>query len=135
MLIFIKVFHLLENCYFDSKYHFVQWYFGQGCHFPSKIYIALGMNCLEKLRNFLRKVLIYLSILGKMAIGFRSILVVNSEKVTICFISVNFFVMCVSLMKVKILQKHQFWRIFFIFCSKWSPFSKMLIFSGYIKFS
>ena len=29
---------LLENWYFDSKY-FVQWYFGQKCHFPNKIYI------------------------------------------------------------------------------------------------
>ena len=29
VLIFIKVFHLSENCYFDSKYHFVHWYFGQ----------------------------------------------------------------------------------------------------------
>ena len=25
VLIFIKVFHLLENCYFVSKYNFVQW--------------------------------------------------------------------------------------------------------------
>ena len=25
VLIFIKVFHLLENCYFVSKYHFFQW--------------------------------------------------------------------------------------------------------------
>ena len=49
----------LEKCdNFDSKYHFVQWYFGQECHFPSKIYITLGMNSLEKLSNFLRKVLI-----------------------------------------------------------------------------
>ena len=29
VLIFIKVFNLLENCYFDSKYHLVQRYFGQ----------------------------------------------------------------------------------------------------------
>ena len=29
----IKVFHLLENCYYDSKSHFVQWYFGQESHF------------------------------------------------------------------------------------------------------
>ena len=29
VLIFIKVFYLLENCYFDSKYHFIWWYFGQ----------------------------------------------------------------------------------------------------------
>ena len=61
VLIFIKVFHLLENCYFDPKYNFVQLL----CHFPSKIYITLVMNFLEKLSNFLRKVLIYLSILGK----------------------------------------------------------------------
>ena len=61
VLIFIKVFNLLENCYFDPKYHFVQFL----CHFPSKIYITLVMNFLEKLSNFLRKVVIYLSILGK----------------------------------------------------------------------
>ena len=36
VLIFIKVFHLLENCYFVSKYNFVQWYFGQECHFLVK---------------------------------------------------------------------------------------------------
>ena len=108
VLIFIKVFHLLENCYFDSKYHFVQWYFGQECHFPSKIYIKLGINSLEKLSNFLRMVLI----LGKVTVVFRSILVVNSEKMTICFRSFNFFVICASVVKAKILQKHLFWRIF-----------------------
>ena len=36
VLIFIKLFHLLENCYFDSKYHFIRWYFGQKCHFLVK---------------------------------------------------------------------------------------------------
>ena len=34
--IFIKAFHLLEYCYFDSKYHILQWYFGQKCHFPRR---------------------------------------------------------------------------------------------------
>ena len=58
VLILIKVFHLLENCYYDSKCHFVQWYFGQESHFLSKIYITLGINSWEKLNNFLRKVLI-----------------------------------------------------------------------------
>ena len=76
--------------------------------FPSKIYITLGINSLEKLSNFLRKVLIQLSILAKMTIGFRSILVVNSVKNDNFFRSVNFFVMCASLVKGKILQKHQF---------------------------
>ena len=36
VLIFIKVFYLLENCYFDSEYHFIRWYFGQKCHFLVK---------------------------------------------------------------------------------------------------
>ena len=36
VLIFIKVLYLLENCYFDSKYHFISWYFGQKCHFLVK---------------------------------------------------------------------------------------------------
>ena len=55
VLIFIRVFILLENCYFDSKYDFIRWYFGQKCHFPSKIYISGGINFLEKSSNFLRK--------------------------------------------------------------------------------
>ena len=49
------VFHLLENCYFDSKYHFIRWYFGQKCHFPSKIYISSGIYSFEKSSSFLRK--------------------------------------------------------------------------------
>ena len=59
--------------------------------FPSKIYITLGINSLEKLINFL--------------INF---LVVNSVKNDNFFRSVNIFVMCASLVKAKILQKHQF---------------------------
>ena len=49
-----KVFHLLENCDFDSKISFY-WYFGQKCHFPSKIYISGGINSLEKSSNFFEK--------------------------------------------------------------------------------
>ena len=55
VLIFIIVFLLLENCYFDSKYDFIRWYFGKKCHFPNKIYISGGINFLEKSSNFLRK--------------------------------------------------------------------------------
>ena len=55
VLIFIRVFLLLENCYFDSKYHSLRWYFGQKCHIPSNIYISVGINSLEKSRNFLIK--------------------------------------------------------------------------------
>ena len=55
---FLGYVNLLENCYYDSKCHFVQWYFGQESHFLSKIYITLDINSWEKLSNFLRKVLI-----------------------------------------------------------------------------
>ena len=54
VLIFIRVFLLLENCYFDSKYDFIRWYLWK-THFPSKIYISGGINFLEKSNNFLRK--------------------------------------------------------------------------------
>ena len=36
VLIFIRVFLLLENCYFDSKYHFIRWYFGKSVIFLVK---------------------------------------------------------------------------------------------------
>ena len=51
MLIFIKVSHLLESCYFDSKYSILQWNFGQECHFPSKIYITLGYTFLGEIEQ------------------------------------------------------------------------------------
>ena len=43
VLIFIKVFYSLENCYFDSKYHFIRWYFGQKLS---------DYKSLDKLSNF-----------------------------------------------------------------------------------
>ena len=36
VLIFIRVFPLLENCYFDSKYDFIRWYFGKSVIFLVK---------------------------------------------------------------------------------------------------
>ena len=36
LLIFIRVFLLLENCYFDSKYDFIRWYFGKSVIFLVK---------------------------------------------------------------------------------------------------
>ena len=52
VFIFIKEFYLLENCYFDSKYNFIRWYFGQKCHFPSRIYISGGIHSLDKQQFF-----------------------------------------------------------------------------------
>ena len=126
VFIFIKVFYLLENCYFDSKYHFIRWHFGQKCHFPSRICISGGIHSLDKLSKFLRKG----HNLGKTTIGFRSNLVVSFEKNDNWF-SVNCFVMCVSLVKAKIVQKRQY----FHFSSKWSLFSNIFVSRGDIKFS
>ena len=53
--LFVHVLILLENCYFDSKYDFIRWHFGQKYHFSNKIYISCGINSLEKSSNFLRK--------------------------------------------------------------------------------
>ena len=36
VLIFIRVFLLLENCYLDSKYDFIRWYFGKSVIFLVK---------------------------------------------------------------------------------------------------
>ena len=36
VVIFIRVFLLLENCYFDSKYDFIRWYFGKSVIFLVK---------------------------------------------------------------------------------------------------
>ena len=79
VFIFIKVFYLLENCYFDSKYHFIPWYFGQKCHFSNKIYISCGINSLEKSSNFLRKGVNLVVSFGKVTFGFWSNLVVSFE--------------------------------------------------------
>ena len=86
--ILIKVFYLLENCYFDSKYDFIRWYFGQKCHFSNKIYISCGINSLEKSSNFLRKGVNLAVNFGKMTIGIRSNLIVSLKKMTIRFISI-----------------------------------------------
>ena len=85
--------------------------------FPSKIYITLGINSLEKLSNFLRKVLI-LSILAKMTIGFRSILVVNSVKNDNFFRSVNFFRYVCFTGKSENLAETPILKNFFHFCSQ-----------------
>ena len=42
VLIFIRVFLLLENCYFDSKYDFIWWYFGKSVIFLVKFTIQVA---------------------------------------------------------------------------------------------
>ena len=59
-----------------------------------------------------------------MTIGFRSNLVDNFGKTTICSRSVYFLDMCASLVKAKILQKRQFLKDIFMFLAKGYHFQK-----------
>ena len=69
-----------------------------------------------------------------MTFGFRSILVVNSEKNGNLFYVLIFSLCELHLQNRKSCRNTNF-EGFFHFCSKWSPFSKMLVFNRDIKFS
>ena len=69
-----------------------------------------------------------------MTIGFRSILVVNSEKNDNLFWKCKFFGYVCFTGKSENLAETAILNDFFYFCSKWSPFSKMLVFKGNIKY-
>ena len=64
-----------------------------------------------------------------MTLGFRSILVVNSEKNNNLFWKCKFFGYVCFTGKSENLAETVILNDFFHFCSKWSPFSKMLVFS------
>ena len=51
----LKYFICWNIVYFDSKYHILQWYFGQKCHFPSKIYYTCVMNKFAQIKQFFEK--------------------------------------------------------------------------------
>ena len=70
-----------------------------------------------------------------MTIGFRSILVVNSEKNNNLFWKCKFFGYVSFTGKSENIVETAILKDFFHFCSKWSPFSNMLVFKGDIKFS
>ena len=70
-----------------------------------------------------------------MTICFRSILVVNSEKNGNLFWKSKFFGYVSFTGKSENLVETAILKDFFHFCSKWSPFSKMSVFKGDIKFS
>ena len=70
-----------------------------------------------------------------MTIGFRSILVVNSEKNNNLFWKSKFFGYVSFTGKSENLVETAILKDFFHFCSKWSPFSKMSVFNRDIKFS
>ena len=55
VLIFITVFLLLENCYFDSKYDFIRWYFGKSVIFLVKFTFQVAYIFWRNRTIFLRK--------------------------------------------------------------------------------
>ena len=58
VLIFIRVFLLLENCYFDSKYDFIRWYFGKSVIFLVKFTSQVAYIFWRNRAIFWEKVLI-----------------------------------------------------------------------------
>ena len=57
--IFIRVFLLLENCYFDSKYDFIRWYFGKSVIFLVKFTFQVALFLFGKKYHFMQKVLVF----------------------------------------------------------------------------
>ena len=113
MLIFIKVFHLLENCYFDSKCHFVQWYFGQECSFSKGNLHYTWYKFFGEIEQFFEKGVNLVVNFGKNDTWFYMYFSCQFWNKWQFVLEVSiFFVMWASLVKSKILQKHQFWRIF-----------------------
>ena len=58
VLIFIRVFLLFENCYFDSKYDFIRWYFGKSVIFLVKFTSQVAYIFWRNREIFWEKVLI-----------------------------------------------------------------------------
>ena len=109
VLIFIKVFHLLENCYFVFKMSFCAIILGQEYHFNNIFYNSLGINSLEKLSNFLGK---------------GVILVVNSEKNNNLFWKCKFFGYVSFTGKSENLAETAILKDFFIFVANGHHFQK-----------
>ena len=89
-----------------------------------------NVNIVQKLWNFVRNVDFFI----KCAL-LEVILIVNSEKNNNLFWKNKFFGYVSFTGKSENLVETAILNDFFLFCSKWSPFSKMLVFKGDIKFS
>ena len=134
VLIFIRVFLLLENCYFDSKYDFIRWYFGKSVIFLVKFTFQVAYIFWKNRTIFLRKGVNLAVHFGKITIGIRSNLVVSlKKKMTIRFISI-FSLSVFHWYKRKSCRNSNI-EGYFHFSSKWSLFSKIIVSSGHSKFS
>ena len=74
VLIYIKYF-FCENCYFDSKYDFIRWYFGKSVIFLVKFTFQVALFLLSKKYHFMQKVLVF---------GQRSVIFKYSDKIMFC---------------------------------------------------
>ena len=102
----------------------MQWYFGQECHFNNIFYNTLGINSLKKIEQFSGKRVNLVVNLGKMTIGFRSILVVNSEKNNNLFWKSKFFGYVSFTGKSENLVETAILKDFFIFVANGHHFQK-----------
>ena len=103
----------------------MQWYFGQECHFNNIFYITiLWYKFFEEIEQFFEKGVNLVVNLGKMTIGFRSILVVNSEKNNNLFWKSKFFGYVSFTGKSENLVETAILKDFFIFVANGHHFQK-----------
>ena len=101
----------------------MQWYYGQKCHFPSTICIPQFFGHIEEFKK--KKTAKLVVILGKkrqLALKVNKLSI--SNKITVRFKSVNFFVMCASLWKTENHAETPILKDIFIFVATGHCFEK-----------
>ena len=88
--IFIRVFLLLENCYFDSKYDFIRWYFGKSVIFLVKFTFQVALFLFGKKYHFMQKVLVFDQMSEFLRTVIKSCRAKLWSKVTSVFLNSNF---------------------------------------------
>ena len=88
--IFIRVFLLLENCYFDSKYDFIRWYFGKSVIFLVKFTFQVALFLFGKKYPFMQKVLVFDQMSEFLRTVIKSCRAKLWSKVTSVFLNINF---------------------------------------------
>ena len=118
VLIFIRVFLLLENCYFDSKYDFIRWYFGKSVNFLVKFTFQVVLFLFGKKYHFMQKVLVFGQRSESLSTVIISSLAKLLGKVTSVFLNINF---CA---KLSIFLRKKNWKV----CEKFWLFQTIVLY-------
>ena len=117
VLIFIRVFLLLENCYFDSKYDFIRWYFGKSVIFLVKFTFQVALFLFGKKYHFMQKVLVFGQRSEFLSTVIKSCFAKLWGKVTSVFLNINF---CA--------KQSIFWEKKLKFCEKFWLFQTIVLY-------